>query len=74
MKMLLNSGSKGCPLSGKSAPKITYTNVNLLQKYISDTGKILPRRVTLVSAKKQRQLARAIKAARNMALLAYKID
>ena len=72
--MQLASAHKGCPLSGKNAPKIDYKNVSLLQRYISDTGKILPRRVTLVSAKKQRKLAKAIKTARSMALLAYKID
>ena len=58
-----------CPLSGKGAPAIDYKNVKLLKKYISENGKIMPSRITSVSQKKQRELAKSIKRARNLALL-----
>ncbi|WKB35869.1 30S ribosomal protein S18 [Terrilactibacillus sp. S3-3] len=50
---------------------IDYKDVDLLRRFISERGKILPRRVTGTSAKYQRQLTRAIKRARQMALLPY---
>ncbi len=62
---------KSCPLSGKGAPVIDYKDVKLLQRFISERGKILPSRITAVSNKKQRELARAIKRARSLALLPY---
>lgn len=62
---------KTCPFSGENAPKIDYKDVKLLQKYVSERGKIVPSRITAVSAKKQRELARAIKRARNIALLPF---
>ncbi|MDE1174686.1 MAG: 30S ribosomal protein S18 [Parvibaculaceae bacterium] len=65
---------KTCPFSGANAPKIDYKDVKLLQRYISERGKIVPSRITAVSAKKQRELARAIKRARFMSLLPYVID
>ena len=40
---------KSCPLSGKDAPTVDYKNIKLLKKYISETGKILPSRITSVS-------------------------
>ena len=52
---------KTCPFSGANAPKIDYKDVKLLQRYVSERGKIVPSRITAVSAKKQRELARAIK-------------
>ena len=58
-----------CPLSGKNAPSIDYKNIKLLRKYISESGRILPSRVTSVSQKKQKELSRAIKRARLLALL-----
>jgi len=61
--------SKSCPLSGKNAPVIDYKNIKLLKKYISESGRILPSRVTSVSFKKQRELARSIKRARLLALI-----
>ena len=60
---------KPCPLSGKNAPIIDYKNIKLLKKYISESGRILPSRITSVSLKKQRELSRAIKRARLLALL-----
>tara|TARA_B100001123_G_C14445021_1_gene684186 strand:- start:134 stop:409 length:276 start_codon:yes stop_codon:yes gene_type:complete len=60
---------KPCPLSGKNAPEIDYKNVRLLKKYISESGKILPSRITSVSLKKQKELSRSIKRARMLALV-----
>ena len=51
--------------------KIDYKDVKLLQRFLSERGKIVPRRITAVSSKKQRELARAIKRARNLALLPF---
>ena len=62
---------KVCPFSGANAPKIDYKDVKLLQRYISERGKIVPSRITAVSALKQRELAQAIKRARFLALLPY---
>ena len=62
---------KVCPFSGAQAPKIDYKDVKLLQRYVSERGKIVPSRITAVSAKKQRELAKAIKRARFLALLPY---
>ena len=62
---------KSCPLSGTNAPKIDYKDVKLLTRFISERGKMLPSRITSVCAKKQRELARAIKRARNLGLLAF---
>ena len=61
--------SKICPLSGKDAPIIDYKNIRLLKKYISESGRILPSRVTSVSLKKQKELSRSIKRARLLALI-----
>ena len=60
---------KTCPLSGKSAPIIDYKNIKLLKKYISESGRILPSRVTSVSLKKQREVSKSIKRARLLALI-----
>ena len=60
---------KPCPLSGKDAPVIDYKNIKLLKKYLSESGRILPSRVTSVSLKKQKVLSRAIKRARILALI-----
>lgn len=65
---------KSCPLSGPNAPAVDYKDVKLLQRFISERGKILPSRITAVSAKKQRALSQAIKRARNLALLPYVVQ
>ena len=62
---------KTCPFSGANAPKIDYKDTKLLQRFISERGKIVPSRITAVSTRKQRLLAKAIKRARFMALLPY---
>ena len=63
--------NKSCPLSGKDAPIVDYKNINLLRRYKTEKGKILPSRVTQVSTKKQKELSAAIKRARFLALLPY---
>lgn len=62
---------KVCYFTETKATKIDFKDAELLKKFISDRGKILPRRVTGTSAKWQRQLAVAIKRARHMALLPF---
>ena len=62
---------KTCPFTGPNAPQIDYKDVKLLQRFISERGKIVPSRITAVSAKKQRELSRAIKRARFLGLLPY---
>ena len=60
---------KSCPFSGANAPVIDYKDVRLLQRYISERGKIVPSRISAVSSKKQRELSQAIKRARFLGLL-----
>ena len=58
-------------LTGDSANEIDYKDINTLKNYLSETGKIVPCRITGIQAKSQRQLAKAIKIARFLGLLAY---
>lgn len=62
---------KRCYFTENKISYIDYKDVNLLQRFISDRGKILPRRVTGTKSKFQPKLAIAIKRARHMALLPY---
>ena len=62
---------KTCTYSGANAPRSDYKDVRLLQRDISERGKIVPSRITAVSQKKQRELAKAIKRARFLGLLPY---
>jgi small subunit ribosomal protein S18 len=62
---------KTCPFSAKNAPQIDYKDVRLLQGFMSERGKIVPSRITAVSAKKQRELGQAIKRSRHLGLLPY---
>jgi small subunit ribosomal protein S18 len=64
---------KSCPFAHPNAPKIDYKDIKLLQRFVSERGKIVPSRITAVSAKKQRALAQAIKRARFLALMPYVI-
>ena len=73
-KQSLFKKKKGCPFSGEDGMAIDYKDVKLLSRYISEKGKIIPSRITNVSAKKQRELARAIKRARYIALLPFVAD
>ena len=65
---------KVCYFTKNNITFIDYKDVELLKKFISANGKIIPRRVTGTSAKYQRMLATAIKRARQMAFLPYIID
>ena len=62
---------KTCPFTGPDAPAIDWKDTRTLSRYISERGKIVPSRITAVSQKKQRELAKAIKRARFMALMPY---
>ena len=73
-KQVFFKKKKSCPFSGEDGIKIDYKDVKLLSRYISEKGKIIPSRITSVSAKKQRELARAIKRARYLALLPFVAD
>lgn len=62
---------KFCRFTAMGIKEIDYKDLDLLKDYITETGKIVPSRITGTSAKYQRQLARAIKRARYLALLPY---
>ena len=62
---------KFCPFSQKNSPDIDYKDLRLLSRYISEKGKIVPSRITGVSKKKQKELAKAIKRARFLSLMSY---
>ena len=64
---------KSDPFEVDGAPVIDYKDTRLLQRYISERGKIVPARITAVGAKNQRKLAQAIKRARFLALLPYAV-
>ena len=62
---------KTCPFTGENAPAIDWKDTRTLNRYVSERGKIVPSRITAVSQKKQRELAKAIKHARFMAIMPY---
>lgn len=62
---------KSCPLSGPKAPTIDYKDVKLLNRFVSERGKLMPSRITSVCAKKQRKLKQAVKRARILALMPF---
>lgn len=66
-----NKRRKVCYFTANGITHIDYKDVDLLKKFISERGKILPRRVTGTSAKYQRMLTRAIKRSRQVALLPF---
>ena len=69
-----NKRRKVCYFTVNKITYIDYKDTDTLKKFISERGKILPRRVTGTSAKYQRKLTIAIKRARQMALLPYTTD
>ncbi|AXJ01917.1 MAG: 30S ribosomal protein S18 [Candidatus Cyclonatronum sp.] len=66
-----NLRTKECKFTKSGIEYIDYKDIALLERFVNDQGKILPRRVTGTSAKFQRQLSRAIKRARQMALMPF---
>jgi len=66
-----NRRRKYCRFTAEGVKEIDYKDIDLLKQYITETGKIVPSRITGTSAKYQRQLAKAIKRARYVALLPY---
>ena len=62
---------KYCRFYAEGIKEIDYKDLNLLKQYVSESGKIVPSRITGTSAKYQRQLADAVKRARFLALLPY---
>ena len=65
---------KVCAFCSDSTNVIDYKDVNKLKRYISERGKILPRRITGTCAKHQRALTVAVKRARHLALLPYTLE
>ena len=65
---------KSCPFASKDSAVIDYKDIKLLSRYTSERGKIVPSRITAVSAKKQRELAKAIKRARFLALMPFVVQ
>ncbi|MDG1142676.1 MAG: 30S ribosomal protein S18 [Hellea sp.] len=64
---------KVCPFSGENGLIIDYKDPKMLLRYMSEKGKIAPSRITAVTHKKQRELAKAIKRARYLGLLPYEV-
>ncbi|OGT65144.1 MAG: 30S ribosomal protein S18 [Gammaproteobacteria bacterium RIFCSPHIGHO2_12_FULL_45_9] len=62
---------RGCIFKAKEVQKIDYKDIDTLREYIMESGRMVPSRITGVSAKYQRQLSSAIKLARYLALLPY---
>ncbi|MGM0593884.1 MAG: 30S ribosomal protein S18 [Pseudomonadota bacterium] len=62
---------KFCRFTAEGIKQIDYKDLNTLKNYVTESGKIVPSRITGTSAKYQRQLATAIKRARYLALLPY---
>ena len=62
---------KFCPFSQAGSPAIDYKDIRLLSRYLTEKGKIVPSRITGVSRKKQKELAKAIKRARFVSLISY---
>ncbi|MCB2262140.1 MAG: 30S ribosomal protein S18 [Candidatus Thiosymbion ectosymbiont of Robbea hypermnestra] len=60
-----------CRFTAEGITEIDYKDLNLLKSYVSESGKVVPSRITGTSAKYQRRLAQAIKRARYLALLPY---
>jgi small subunit ribosomal protein S18 len=65
---------KTSPFASEDSPRIDYKDIKLLQRFVSERGKIVPRRITAVTAKEQRDLAQAIRRARLLALLPFVVS
>ena len=73
-KRRMNRRKKVCQFCADKTEAIDYKDVATLKKYISERGKILPRRITGNCAEHQRELTTAIKRARHLALLPYTVE
>ena len=62
---------RSCPFSSDDAPEIDYKDIQTLKSFLTEQGKIIPSRISSVSAPKQRELSQAIKRARYIALLPF---
>ena len=69
--MAFQSRKKFCYFKENGITNVDYKDVKLLRRFVTDQGKIMPRRVTGTSAKMHRKLGTAIKPARNIALMPY---
>ena len=69
--MAFQSRRKFCFFKENSITEVDYKDVKLLRRFVTDQGKIMPRRVTGTSAKMHRKLVREIKKARNIALMPF---
>ena len=65
---------KNCNFCADKVETIDYKDISKLKKYLSEAGKILPRRITGTCAKHQRMLATAVKKAREASLIGYVLD
>lgn len=72
--MAFMSRRKICKFCENQVEKIDYKDVRTLRRFVTEQGKIIPRRVTGVCARHQRILTRSIKRARNIALIHYTLD
>lgn len=72
--MAFMSRRKICKFCENQVTKIDYKDVRTLRRFVTEQGKIIPRRVTGVCSPHQRMLTRAIKRARNIALIHYTLD
>ena len=68
---MAKSRKRPCPFASAGVKEIDYKDIETLKQYLTESGKIVPSRISGVSAKYQRQLAKAIRRARQMALLPY---
>ncbi|MBR6293200.1 MAG: 30S ribosomal protein S18 [Lachnospiraceae bacterium] len=73
-KRIIRRKKKVCSFCVEAGAVIDYKDVNRLKKYISERGKILPRRISGTCAKHQRALTVAIKRARHLSLLPYSVE
>ena len=65
------SPRRSCPFTGPSGIEIDYKDVKTLSRFVTERGRIMPRRITHVNAKAQRSLSTAIKRSRYIALMPY---
>ena len=73
-KSAVRRRKKVCVFCGEKNAEIDYKDVNKLKRYVSERGKILPRRITGTCAKHQRALTVAVKRARHIALMPYTVE